>query len=250
MTTINRFAGMGGHQSARSKTNSWITPPDLVEALGGWETFDLDPCAEEKQPIRTARRMLTRRENGLLQPWQGRVYLNPPYSIRLLAAFLARMAEHNHGTALIFARTDNDPWHRYIWPVATGLLFIRGRLNFHLPDGSRSEDNAGAPSVLVAYGEDDCDVLAAAPIDGHFVPLRLSTSMLIRLPETLPSWAEALSQFFRDRREPVSLGEIYRAFLDHPKTRSNQFWRDKIRQMLQRGAYERVEKGMWRRVAA
>ena len=34
------------------------------------------------------------------------------------------------------------------------------------PSGSRAEANGGAPSVLIAYGDDDRDILAEAPIDG------------------------------------------------------------------------------------
>lgn len=33
---------MGSHQSARAKTTTWLTPPELIQALG---PFDLDPCA-------------------------------------------------------------------------------------------------------------------------------------------------------------------------------------------------------------
>ncbi len=34
--------GMGSHQSPRMKTDEWLTPPCILEALG---PFDLDPCA-------------------------------------------------------------------------------------------------------------------------------------------------------------------------------------------------------------
>lgn len=86
--TINRFAGMGGHQSARSETDTWISPPAIIEALGGVDSFDLDPCAAEGQPWPTARHHFTVVDNGLLQRWFGRVWLNPPYSIKLATRFL------------------------------------------------------------------------------------------------------------------------------------------------------------------
>jgi hypothetical protein len=37
--------------------------------------------------------------------------------------------------------------------MAESLLFLRGRLNFHHVDGTRAAKNAGAPSVLLAYGK-------------------------------------------------------------------------------------------------
>lgn len=63
-----------------SATNEHPTPPEVVEAaralLGH---FDLDPasCPEFNERIR-ATKIYTREDNGLLQPWHGRVFLNPP----------------------------------------------------------------------------------------------------------------------------------------------------------------------------
>jgi hypothetical protein len=49
---------MSSHQSARSVTDVWLTPPEWIEALGGASKFDLDPCAAPTapQPWPTARR--------------------------------------------------------------------------------------------------------------------------------------------------------------------------------------------------
>lgn len=247
--TVNRFAGMGGHQSSRSQTDTWFTPPAIIEALGGADSFDLDPCSHVDRPWPTARAHYTVEDNGLLLPWWGRVILNPPYKPMLLRRFLGRMAEHDRGIALIFARTETDPFHRFVWGAATGLLFLRGRLNFHHSDGRRAGKNGGAPSVLIAYGAEDLDILAAAPIEGQFVPLRIPTSMVVDLPTV--TWREVLEQFFADRAGAVSLPEIYQAFASHPKVRGRAHWQDKLRQVLQQGPFDRVERGLWkRRVAA
>jgi hypothetical protein len=161
---------------------------------------------------------------------------------------MGRMAAHGHGVALIFARTETDSFHRFVWGAASGLLFLRGRLTFHHADGSRAAANGGAPSVLIAYGAEDRDILAAAPIDGAFVPLRLPLAMI--MPALSTSWREALEGWFAGRDGPVTLAELYRAFADHPKARANQHWREKLRQVLQRGRFERVDKGLWKAVAA
>ena len=163
-----RFAGIGGHHSPKAGTVEWLTPPEIIAALG---PFDLDPCAPALQPYPTAARTFTRAHNGLLQRWHGRVFLNPPYTNDEIGRWLARMADHNHGTALIFARTETEAFHEYIWQRASGLLFMRGRVNFHLPDGSRARGNAGAPTVLCAYGAADAEILARAALNGHFCRL-------------------------------------------------------------------------------
>lgn len=239
----NLFAGMGSHQSARSESDCWLTPPAIIEALGGADSFDLDPASLPERPWPTARVHYTEQDNGLMLPWFGRVWLNPPYSNGPLSRFLGRMVEHGRGTALIFARTETDAFHRFVWGAATGLLFLRGRLNFHHADGRRAQANGGAPSVLIAYGHDDRDILAAAPIDGAFVPLRLPVTMLVAAVG--PTWREALERFLNDRGA-VPLSDIYRAFADHPKATANRHWREKLRQVLQRGAFERVDKGLWK----
>jgi hypothetical protein len=79
------------------------------------------------------------------------------------------MAGHNRGTVLIFARTETDYWFDWIWPIARGILFVRNRLNFYLPDGTRAHGNAGGPSALVAYGEEDVEILERCAIRGAFV---------------------------------------------------------------------------------
>jgi hypothetical protein len=242
------LVSMGGHQSSAPKSVVWLTPPPILAALGGWQSFDLDPCAAPfPQPWRSARRMNTHADaNGLQIEWDGRVWLNPPYTSGEIGRWLERMAAHDDGTALIFARTETDAFHRYVWERASGLLFLRGRLSFHRPDGSIG-DNAGAPSVLCAYGRDDMDRLAAADLDGNFVPLRLARFVLISgLPAVQDqTWREAMRGWIMQQRGPVSVSEAYRHFARHPKAARNPNWQAKVRQVLAAVA-ERVDRGQYR----
>lgn len=245
MTTAPLFAGIGGHQSARARTDEWLTPPRILIALGGAKSFDLDPASSIDRPWSTAWHHYTKDDNGLVRPWFGRVWLNPPYG-RSIGLWLARMAAHDRGVALIFARTETDAFTRYVWQAAAGLLFIRGRLDFLGPDGEprrRRSTNAGAPSVLCAYGQHDLDVLAGCGIDGHLVPLRLPRSVV--LLAAARSWREEIVSWLRYRRGPVALDDLYRAFADHPKAARNPNYRAKIRQVLQQGPFLRVSRGRW-----
>ena len=160
---MNTSHETGGSRVAQ--THDWLTPPDLLNVLGG---FDLDPCASERQPWRTATVQYTVADDGLSKPWLGRVWCNPPYGPHA-EAFLRRMAAHRCGTALIFARTDTKAFQRWVFGEATALLFLAGRIKFLRPDGIPA-GRAGAPSVLVAYGERNAAVLAASGL-GHFVRL-------------------------------------------------------------------------------
>lgn len=160
---------MGSHQSARAETTTWLTPPDLIEKLG---PFDLDPCAAPSpRPWSTAARHIELPEDGLAADWDGHVWLNPPYSFAAWT-WLAKLAEHGDGIALVFARTETAGFVREVWGKATGLLFLHGRLHFHYADGERAAANSGAPSVLVAYGEWAAERLMTADLEGTYVPLR------------------------------------------------------------------------------
>jgi hypothetical protein len=157
---------MGAHQSARMLTDTWLTPPEILASLG---PFDLDPCAApDPRPWPTAARHITRPADGLLAEWAGRVWLNPPYGPQT-GQWLARLAGHGRGTALVFARTETTWFASAVWGRASGALFLHGRIHFCRPDGTRAPDNAGAPSVLVAYGEDDARLLRGCGLDGTFV---------------------------------------------------------------------------------
>ena len=151
---------IGGHESPRSITTTWLTPPSIVRALG---EFDLDPCGHPGWP--TARRAICLPDNGLTGAWYGRVWLNPPYGAGMWE-WLERLANHGTGTALIFARTETAGFSRTVWGRADGLLFLRGRLRFHHSNGAQAKANAGAPSVLVAYGSSDARALARASKSG------------------------------------------------------------------------------------
>jgi len=111
--------GMGSHQSSQMLKDEWLTPPEIIKALGGPESFDLDPCAPIKRPWEMAKEHYTIADNGLLKPWHGRVWFNPPYGgPQIVGPWMRRMAEHGHGTALTFARTETDLFFETVWKRA------------------------------------------------------------------------------------------------------------------------------------
>lgn len=180
MTTLAPRRAMGSHHSANAKTTTWLTPHHIHEALG---EFDLDPCAATNWP--TAKRHIIQPECGMTSEWTGRIWLNPPYSADPCPrghlptdhgndawSWLAKLAAHGEGTALIFARTETAGFVEQVWGKATAVKFLHGRLFFHYPDGSRAKANSGAPSVLVAYGLADAYALEASEIPGTYLRIR------------------------------------------------------------------------------
>lgn len=160
------MTNLGGETSI-SKTVVWLTPPHILKALG---EFDLDPCASLDRPWDTALNHFTVEDNGLTQPWFGRVWLNPPYGAGM-DQWLNRLANHpGGGIALVFARTETRAFFSTVWGKADAMLFLKGRVKFHLPDG-RVGDTSQSPSVLIAYGEQEKAALLRSGIAGQFVDL-------------------------------------------------------------------------------
>lgn len=140
-----------------ANNDQWLTPPEILRVLG---PFDLDPAAPVVRPWDMAVRHYTKLDDGMAQPWEGRIWLNPPYG-RETFRWLARLAEHGSGLALIFARTETVGFHEQIWAKAHATFFFRGRLRFHQVSGERG-GTANAPSCLVSYSASDTARLQSA----------------------------------------------------------------------------------------
>ncbi|TAE86266.1 MAG: adenine methyltransferase, partial [Bacteroidetes bacterium] len=58
-----------------------------------------------------------------------------------------------------------------VWNDASGILFVKGRIRFYHVSGVEG-GTPGAPSVIVAYGNNNAEILKNAGIDGKFIPLK------------------------------------------------------------------------------
>lgn len=149
-------------------TTTWLTPPDVFTKLG---EFDLDPCASIIRPWDIAKVNYTEEDDGLSKEWFGRVWLNPPYGPPLMPKFLQKMAKHNNGIALVFNRTETRQFHEFVWPVASAVLFKKGRILFLNEYGERPGNGPGCGSVFIAYGKENADILKNSGIEGKFIYL-------------------------------------------------------------------------------
>ncbi|HOX21818.1 MAG TPA: DNA N-6-adenine-methyltransferase [Elusimicrobiales bacterium] len=149
--------------------DEWLTPKYITDVLG---PFDLDPCASIVRPWDIGTTCYTKENGGgLIKDWHGFVWCNPPYG-RETEKWMKRMAEHNNGIALIFARTETKTFFKWIWPKASGFFFIEKRVNFCDTQGVASKASAGAPSVLVAYGEEAARRLRECTLNGKYLDNR------------------------------------------------------------------------------
>jgi hypothetical protein len=154
---------LGSHQRTIGKSQTHITPKWLLDRLG---PFDLDPAGADPRPWDCA--TTTWSERGLERPWFGLVYLNPPFDQRVVGEWIAKLAAHGNGIALLHARTETS-WFAPIWQRASGVLFVAARICFCKPDGSEQPHNSGAPPILAAFGETALERIRRSGIAGALV---------------------------------------------------------------------------------
>lgn len=232
--------GMFKNQDGNVKTHEWLTPPEIIRSLG---EFDLDPCAPVNRPWETARNHFTVEDNGLLQNWFGRVWMNPPYDRKVIDEWMKKMAKYGSGIALTFARTDRNSFHNYVFPVAASILFIKQRLTFYTVEGIRAKANGGAPSVLIAYGEENSEAISRSGIKGRHVPLNIVQVVVVKVSE---SWRIVVKTVLVKLNQPSGLDAIYQEVeaIAEEKVKGNQHYKEKIRQVLQKH-FTRVNKGIY-----
>lgn len=140
-----------------STENEWYTPARYIaatrEVIGG---IDLDPASSEAaNQIVKATRYLSKFDDGLAQPWKGRVFLNPPYG-RLAGDFVTKLVtEHQAGNvtaaiALVNAHCTDTEWFQPLWDHA--LCFTDHRIDFDSA-GREKATTSTHGSVFVHLGE-------------------------------------------------------------------------------------------------
>lgn len=128
-----------------SATDLWSTPQDFFDKLNAVHGFTLDACATPDNA--KCARYFTKADDGLAQPWDGVVWMNPPYG-REIGAWMRKAHDASKAGAkvvcLVPARTDTRWWHEYAMNGA--IEFVRGRLKF-----GGAKHNAPFPCAVVIF---------------------------------------------------------------------------------------------------
>lgn len=132
-------------------SNEWYTPKYIFDALR--LIFDLDVSAPVEGPRHVpCVQYLTVVHNGLLFPWHGTVWMNPPYGdMKQKRLWLRKFFNHGNGVALMPDRTS-APWFQEYAPLADAICFMSPKVKFELPNGGFGKSPANG-TVLFASGE-------------------------------------------------------------------------------------------------
>jgi phage N-6-adenine-methyltransferase len=111
--------------------------------------FDLDPASSEQAQRKVgAGKFYSIADDGLKQPWSGRVWMNPPYAQPAISHFIEKLAssveagEVTEAIALTHNYTDTQWFHRAAG-ACDAICFTRGRIGFLSPEGKRAAPTQG-----------------------------------------------------------------------------------------------------------
>jgi len=158
--------------------DDWQTPDYIVAALG---KFDLDPCANLWEPNKFAINYFTEETDGLSQNWQGRVWLNPPYG-SACKFWLAKLALHGNGIALIPPRMGSSWFQQIVLETADAIFFLKGRISFIDAFTKKPVKGNNADSIFVAFGEENVEILRNCFLEGKLWDM-VTLELQIRIAE-------------------------------------------------------------------
>lgn len=156
---------MSDHQMIHSSsTNEWFTPEKYIQAvrrvLGH---IDLDPASCEAANLTIqADEIFTKKDDGLLRNWLGKVFCNPPYGKCLWYGstqsnqklWSEKMIEEyargsmTDGILLVNAQTS-EKWFQPLWEYP--ICFTDHRIKFVSSSGEKSQPTHG--NCFVYFGD-------------------------------------------------------------------------------------------------
>jgi hypothetical protein len=137
----------------QSQKSDWNTPESLLKHVYAFwpDGVSLDPCSNSTSIVVASLRWDgSEGQNGLTKPWEGRVFVNPPYG-REITDWIEKIqcevsARDCEVLVLVPARTDTRWWHLAM-KDCRAVCFLKGRLKF-----VGAPHVAPFPSAVVYWG--------------------------------------------------------------------------------------------------
>ena len=153
--TISHTAYNSIGRLKEGSSDVWVTPDYVIQwAVQQWGDFTLDAAAHDWNA--KAPRFFTIDDDALSISWVAdNVWLNPPYG-RAMPKFVVKAVEEvkanraGRVVCLLASRTDTRVFQDVIFPNASHIHFIKGRLKFERKDG-QTEYTANFASCFVVF---------------------------------------------------------------------------------------------------
>lgn len=134
--------------------DEWETPTWLFNKLHREFHFNLDVAATLENS--KCLKYFTKEDNALVQEWNGRCFMNPPYSRNLIGRFIGKAYHevlHNRHCELVVGilptRTSTKYFHAYIQDKAE-IRFLKGRVKFCL-NGVQSKNSPREDTMIIIW---------------------------------------------------------------------------------------------------
>lgn len=140
------------HVSQNSGEDEWYTPPEYIAAVRSvLGEIDLDPASSVWANATVhATHFYSKEYDGLIRPWSGRVFMNPPYSQPLIERFCTKFVRSldagdiAEGIVLVNNATETT-WFQTMGQRATAIAFPKGRIRYI--------DQTGVPALTPLQGQ-------------------------------------------------------------------------------------------------
>lgn len=147
--TTNGTLPLFGVEPTERTSDDYYTPRWVFERMG--ITFDLDVCAPPGGiDWIPAARYFTMADDGMAQPWHGRVWMNPPYSC--VTPWVDKFIEHRNGVALVPAA--KSAWMYRLWGDAEAVCFHEKSFTFVVVG------SIAMPVFFAAFGEECVEAIS------------------------------------------------------------------------------------------
>lgn len=127
----------------------WETPQDLYDKLNAEFHFTCDVAADYQN--HKHENYYTAEMDGIIQPWEGVCWCNPPYGRNVGRWVEKAYCEAQRGVKTVMllpARTDTRWFHEWIYrQQGVDTRFLKGRLKF-----GGCSNSAPFPSMIVVFG--------------------------------------------------------------------------------------------------
>jgi site-specific DNA-methyltransferase (adenine-specific) len=158
---------MGGYMKT-AKSEEWETPQKLFDRLNEIFHFEVDmACTPENKKCKIG--IYKESIAGVIleaNVYNDVFWCNPPYSIDNKSCIeewvekcwkIGVFARANKTVVMLIpSSTEMVAWHKYIWPFARYIIFLKGRLKFEI-DGN-PQGSAPKGSALVVFTNRDYDL--------------------------------------------------------------------------------------------
>ncbi|SRR6266568_527608 len=143
-------------------SNEWYTPSKYIEAAREvMGTIDLDPAScELANQVVKATKYYTKEDNGLMHPWYGNVWLNPPFgktNNQSNQAFFTRKLLRDYFTnsikqaILLITPKNTAGYFQALWQFP--ICFTNHNVIFYRPNGKWRDQMFGTCFIYLGPNE-------------------------------------------------------------------------------------------------